>query len=277
MSFKLGIIGGTGMDDPDLLAGREEKFVETPFGKPSDALIHGTIGDVPCVLLARHGRKHTVNPTNVNYRANMWALRDAGCTHVLVTTACGSLQEEINPGEIVLLDQFIDRTNQRPLSCYDGSSPAAKGVFHIPMAEPFCKIMRKIVGETAAELNLTCHASGTAVTIEGPRFSTRAESNVFRSWGAQVVNMTTVPEAPIANELGLCYAAIALPTDYDCWKVNEAPVDVPACLAAFRKLTDGVKKLLIAVIPKLAAYDWTERMQALKTAAETSIVPGSDV
>ncbi|XP_034823129.1 S-methyl-5'-thioadenosine phosphorylase isoform X1 [Pan paniscus] len=218
---RIGIIGGTGLDDPEILEGRTEKYVDTPFGKPSDALILGKIKNVDCVLLARHGRQHTIMPSKVNYQANIWALKEEGCTHVIVTTACGSLREEIQPGDIVIIDQFIDRTTMRPQSFYDGSHSCARGVCHIPMAEPFCPKTREVLIETAKKLGLRCHSKGTMVTIEGPRFSSRAESFMFRTWGADVINMTTVPEVVLAKEAGICYASIAMATDYDCWKEHE--------------------------------------------------------
>nr|KAF6314992.1 hypothetical protein mMyoMyo1_013422 [Myotis myotis] len=143
-AVKIGIIGGTGLDDPEILEGRTEKYVDTPFGKPSDALILGKIKNVDCVLLARHGRQHTIMPSNVNHQANIWALKEEGCTHVIVTTACGSLREEIQPGDIVIIDQFIDRTTTRPQTFYDGSHSCARGVCHIPMAEPFCPKTREV-------------------------------------------------------------------------------------------------------------------------------------
>ncbi|KAI2552257.1 MTAP isoform 6 [Pan troglodytes] len=230
-AVKIGIIGGTGLDDPEILEGRTEKYVDTPFGKPSDALILGKIKNVDCVLLARHGRQHTIMPSKVNYQANIWALKEEGCTHVIVTTACGSLREEIQPGDIVIIDQFIDRTTMRPQSFYDGSHSCARGVCHIPMAEPFCPKTREVLIETAKKLGLRCHSKGTMVTIEGPRFSSRAESFMFRTWGADVINMTTVPEVVLAKEAGICYASIAMATDYDCWKEHE---EACYCFSRFR-------------------------------------------
>uniref|UniRef100_A0A3B3SL86 S-methyl-5'-thioadenosine phosphorylase n=1 Tax=Paramormyrops kingsleyae TaxID=1676925 RepID=A0A3B3SL86_9TELE len=224
MRIKIGIIGGSGLDDPDILEGRTEKHVDTPFGKPSDVLILGKIKNVECVLLARHGRQHTIMPSNVNYRANIWALKDEGCTHLLVTTACGSLREEIQPGHIVLVDQFIDRTTKRIQTFYDGSPTSPPGVCHIPMAVPFCSRTRQVLLEVARDLEVKCHPQGTMVSIEGPRFSSRAESLMLRQWGADVINMTTVPEVVLANEAGLCYASIAMATDYDCWKEHEEAV-----------------------------------------------------
>ncbi|KAJ8000776.1 hypothetical protein DPEC_G00183840 [Dallia pectoralis] len=221
IQIKIGIIGGSGLDDPDILEGRTEKYVDTPYGKPSDALILGTIKNVECVLLARHGRQHTIMPTDVNYQANIWAMREEGCTHLLVTTACGSLREEIQPGDIVIIDQFIDRTTKRAQTLYDGGFASPPGVSHIPMAEPFCTRTREVLVEVARSLGVKCHARGTVLTIEGPRFSSRAESLMFRQWGADVINMTSVPEVVLAKEAGLCYASIAMATDYDCWKEHE--------------------------------------------------------
>ncbi|EHB12793.1 S-methyl-5'-thioadenosine phosphorylase [Heterocephalus glaber] len=160
-----------GLYDPEILEGRSEKYVDTPFGKPSDALILGKIKNVDCVLLARHGRQHTIMLSKVNYRANIWALKEEGCTHIIVTTACGSLREEIQPGDIIIIDQFIGRTTSRPRTFYDGSHSCAKGMCHIPVAEPFCPKTREVLTETSKKLGLRCHSKGTVITIKGPRFS----------------------------------------------------------------------------------------------------------
>ncbi len=157
-------------------------------------------------------------PTNVNYRANIEALRLAGCTHIIATTACGSLKEEIHPGDVVFLDQFIDRTFKREPTFYDGKPGSKKGVCHMQMDKPFCEKTRSILIKAAQELKLNYFEKGTTVTIEGPRFSSKAESVLFCSWGGDVINMTTVPEVCLAKEAGICYASIGLPTDYDCWK-----------------------------------------------------------
>lgn len=259
MTVKIGIIGGSGLDDPDIISEKVEKPIDTPYGKPSDTLIEGKIQGVDCVLLARHGRKHNIMPSNVNYRANIWAMKVAGCTHILVTTACGSLREEIHPGEIVLLDQFIDRTSKRELTFYDGDT--LPGVCHIPMHTPFCPKTREVLLEVAKELGYKCHPKGTAVTIEGPRFSTKAESHLFRSWGAEIVNMTTVPEVTLAKELGLCYAAIALPTDYDCWRESQESVSVEAVLASLNANVHKATQMLLKAIPKIASLEWSSVLE----------------
>lgn len=272
-AVKIGIIGGTGLDDPEILEGRTEKYVDTPFGKPSDALILGKIKNVDCVLLARHGRHHTIMPSKVNYQANIWALKEEGCTHVIVTTACGSLREEIQPGDMVIIDQFIDRTSLRPQTFYDGSHCSARGVCHIPMAEPFCPKTREVLIEMAKKLGLRCHSKGTIVTIEGPRFSSRAESFIFRTWGADVINMTTVPEVVLAKEAGLCYASIAMATDYDCWKEHEEAVSVDGVLKTMKENANKAKSLLLTTIPQIGSMEWSETLRNLKNMAQSSVLP----
>ncbi|XP_026126767.1 S-methyl-5'-thioadenosine phosphorylase [Carassius auratus] len=269
---KIGIIGGSGLDDPDILEGRTERYVVTPFGKPSDALILGKIKNVDCVLLARHGRQHTIMPSNVNYQANIWALKEAGCTHLLVTTACGSLREDIQPGDIVLIDQFIDRTAKRVQTFYDGQPSSPAGVCHIPMAEPFCSRTREVLLEVAQGLGVKCHPRGTMVTIEGPRFSSRAESLMFRQWGADVINMTTVPEVVLAKEAGLCYASIAMATDYDCWKEHEEAVCVDNVLKTMKENANKASSILLTAIPQICQMDWESTINAHKLMAQSSVM-----
>ncbi|XP_015283233.1 PREDICTED: S-methyl-5'-thioadenosine phosphorylase [Gekko japonicus] len=269
---KIGIIGGTGLDDPDILEGRTEKYVDTPYGKPSDALILGKIKNVDCVLLARHGRHHTIMPSNINYRANMWAFKEEGCSHVLATTACGSLREEIQPGDIVMIDQFIDRTTKRHLTFYDGNHSNLLGVCHISMAEPFCAKTREVLMDIAKKLGIKCHSKGTMITIEGPRFSSRAESLMFRSWGGDVINMTTTPEVILAKEAGLCYASIAMATDYDCWKEHEEAVSVDKVLKTLKENANKATSLLLTAIPQIGSMDWTETQHNLKNAVQLSVM-----
>jgi len=243
---KIGIIGGSGLDDPKFLEGEIEKEVTTMYGKPSSALKFGKISGVDVVLLSRHGKDHTIPPTQVNYLANIWALKQEGCTHILATTAVGSLKEEIRPGDLVILDQFIDFTRHRTntfCKVFDANEPK-----HTPMAEPFAKHLRNILINKSTELNLPFHKKGTVITIEGPRFSTKAESYMFRNWGADVINMSIAPECALANELEIPYAAVAMSTDYDCWKDDEESVTWQAVLDIFRKNADNVTKLLISSI-----------------------------
>jgi 5'-methylthioadenosine phosphorylase len=245
---RIGIIGGSGLEDPRILKDARAQDVNTAFGPPSSELIFGTIEGVEVVIISRHGKGHTIMPTNVPYQANIQALKEAGCSHILATTACGSLKEEIKPGEFVLIDQFIDRTTKRKSTLYETDH-----VCHIPMAEPFCSSLRKLLFDKANELNIKCHEKGTAVTIEGPRFSTKAESHVFRQWNADVINMTTVPEAVLAREAGLHYCAIAMATDYDCWKEGES-VDIECILRTLKENVENVTKLITAAISDITEY-----------------------
>lgn len=252
--MKIGIIGGSGLDDPKLLINPQEKCVDTPFGKPSSSLICGKLAGVDVVLIARHGRKHSIMPSNVNYRANIWALKEEECTHVIVSTACGSLREHIKPGDFVFVDQFIDRTTKRQQSFYNDSCywPFSQKVCHISMADPFCSSLRALLAAKADELRLPFHETGTMITIEGPRFSSRAESHFFRQIGGDVINMSTVPEVILAREAGMCYAAIAMATDYDCWHVSEEAVSFDMVLQVFQKNVGNVLALFQAVIPHIA-------------------------
>lgn len=247
--IKIGIIGGSGLDDPKILDDYKEISVDTPFGKPSDSLITGKIKNMDVVILARHGRNHSIMPTKVPFQANIWALKEIGCTHILATTACGSLKEEIRPKDLVFLDQFIDFTKHRNLTFYEDK------VVHTPMADPFCSYLRKELIGTAKKLGIKHHEKGAMITIEGPRFSTRAESFMFQKMGADVINMSTVPEVILARELGICYASIAMATDYDCWREGEESVTWEIILEAMKHNAENVKKLLVEVIPQIVIYD----------------------
>jgi 5'-methylthioadenosine phosphorylase len=245
---KIGIIGGSGLDDPQILQKAKDIKVTTPYGEPTSPLTIGAIDGVEVVILARHGREHTFPPTQVNYRANIYALKDQNCTHILATSACGSLQEDIRRGDFVVLDQFIDFTRRRPLTFFEQFDPGIRNAKHTPMAEPFSDFLRKQLIEAAEALKLRYHSRGTVITIEGPRFSTRAESNMFRSWGADVINMTLAPEVVLANEIGIPYAAVAVSTDYDCWKTDEKPVTIDEILHVFEQNVENLKKLLLKTI-----------------------------
>ncbi len=243
---KIAIIGGSGLEDPAILKDPQDISVETPYGDPSSAFKCGKISGVDVVILSRHGRDHAIPPTQVNNRANIWAIKELGCTHIIVTTACGSLREEIDRGHMVILDQFIDFTRHRQITFFESFENGQLN--HTPMAEPFhAELRERLIGK-AEELNLQYHPKGTVVTIEGPRFSTRAESNMFRAWGADVINMSTAPECILANELGIPYAAIALSTDYDCWKTDEDPVTWEEVLKVFNQNVENVIKLLLKTI-----------------------------
>jgi len=245
--IKIGIIGGSGLENPDIIKGAVHYSVPTPFGDTSSGFISGKISGIDVLILSRHGRHHTIPPTQVNNRANIYALKNEGCSHILATTACGSLREEIKRGDFVFIDQFIDFTKLRAVSFHD-YFPVGE-MKHTPMAEPFSLPMRETLIATAQSLGLTFHTKGTVVTIEGPRFSTRAESNMFRAWGADVINMSTAPEAILANEAGVPYAAIAMSTDYDCWKTDEAPVTWEDVLKVFTQNVENVVQLIVNSIP----------------------------
>jgi len=243
--IKVGIIGGSGLDDPRLMKNIREKKVKTPYGSPSSALTIGRIDGIETLILARHGKNHSIYPTGVNFRANIHALKKEGCTHILATTAVGSLREKIKPGDLVFVDQFLDFTKHRPLTFHD------EKVIHTPMSEPFCKNLRSLLIGSAKELRLRHHNGGTVVTIEGPRFSTKAESHMFRKLGADVINMSTVPEVILAREAGICYQTIAMSTDYDCWKEGEEPVTWEMILSIMKKNAENVIKLLVKTISKI--------------------------
>lgn len=246
---KIAIIGGSGLEDPAILKNPEDITVETPYGRPSSSFKTGQIGGVDVAILSRHDRDHSIPPTQVNNRANLWAIKELGCTHILATTACGSLREEIKRGDLVILDQFIDFTRFREITFIDKFENG--DLNHPPMADPFDAGLREELIKNAKELGLSFHPAGTVVTIEGPRFSTRAESNMFRLWGADVINMSVAPECILANELEIPYAAIALSTDYDCWKTDEDPVTWEEVIKVFKQNVENVIRLLVKTISGL--------------------------
>ena len=245
----IGIIGGSGLDNPDILSGPRDEKVSTSFGEPSSALKRGTIGGTAVVLLARHGREHTIPPTQVNYRANIQALKEAGCTRIIATTAVGSLREEIARGDLVIIDQFIDFTKQRKMSFHESFEPHKP--LHSSMADPYDSRMRQILIDECRALGFPFHEKGTVITIEGPRFSTRSESYMFRAWGADIINMSIATETVLANEAGIPYAAVAMSTDYDCWRQGEESVTWEAVAKVFAENAARVTTLLKNVIPNI--------------------------
>jgi 5'-methylthioadenosine phosphorylase len=219
----LGIIGGTGLGEALSTFGTgQPHWVDTPFGPPSAPIIVTEIEGLPVALLARHGQGHVHNPSRVPYRANIFALKALGVTHVLASAAVGSLQEEIRPGDLVIPDQLIDRTYRRESTFFDDLA------VHVEFAQPFCPTLRSLL--LAANTEVRVHDRGTFVCMEGPQFSTRAESELHRSWGAHLIGMTVLPEAKLAREAELCYAAVTFPTDYDCWRPHPDDLDQHALL-----------------------------------------------
>jgi 5'-methylthioadenosine phosphorylase len=245
----IGIIGGSGLDNPDILKDAKDSEVKNIWGAPSSPIKSGKISGKEVHIIGRHGREHTIPPTYVNNRANIQALKDLGCDCILATTAVGSLREEIDRGHLVIIDQFIDFTRKRELTFHQTFAPHAP--VHTPMAEPFDAHLRAKMTAACNELGITAHDKGTVVTIEGPRFSTRAESHMFRAWGADIINMSTAPEAILANEAGIPYAAVAMSTDYDCWKTDEAPVTWDDILAIFKANAENVTSMLIKTIEQI--------------------------
>jgi 5'-methylthioadenosine phosphorylase len=247
---KVGIIGGSGLENPGILQNSNEVDMDTPYGKPSSVLTCGVIEGVDVAIIARHGTNHGIRPSQVNFRANIWALKEFGCAHILASTAVGSLREDIEPGCLVFPDQFIDFTRKREKTFFDEDV-----VVHTPMAEPFCPNLRQLLAESAQGLDIPYHKDKTVITIEGPRFSTKAESHMFRSWNADVINMSTVPEVNLAREKNIHYASIAMSTDYDCWREGEESVTWEMIVEIMQKNAASVISLFLDVIPRIRAYD----------------------
>ncbi|MCF0206603.1 MAG: S-methyl-5'-thioadenosine phosphorylase [Bacteroidales bacterium] len=245
----IGIIGGTGLEKSNILENVTTKNISTSFGEPSSPILMGEICGKSVAIVSRHGLEHTITPTHVNYRANIMALKSLGCEKIIATTACGSLREEVAPGHFVIPDQFIDFTKRRIQTFYEEFEP--NNMVHCPMAEPYNNELRQALLNAAKLNNAPVHDKGTLITIEGPRFSSRAESKMFRLWGADLINMTTATETALANEAGLKYAIIAVATDYDCWKEDENPVSLEMILANFKKSVDVMQKTLVDAIKSI--------------------------
>jgi 5'-methylthioadenosine phosphorylase len=259
MQAEIGIIGGTGLYDPKLLKNVQEVTLETPYGKPSDSITVGELSGKCVAFLARHGKKHTIRPTDINVRANIFALKKLGVNRILAPSTVGSLREEYHPGEIVFCDQFIDRTTRREQSFYTQDK-----VCHITVAEPMCPELRENVIAAAKKLGVKMHETGTYVCIEGPRFSTKAESRMYRQWGADVVGMTLVPECVLAREAEICYASISTVTDYDVWK--DHPVCVDDVVTIMKTNVENVKRIITETVAKLPTQRTCRCGEALKGA-----------
>jgi len=259
MQAKIGIIGGTGLYDPQLLKNAEEITLNTPYGPPSDVITVGELGGKPVAFLPRHGRKHTIRPTDVNSRSNIFALKKIGVQRIFAPSTVGSLKEEFRPGDMVLVDQFIDRTTRREQSFY-----TEKQVCHISVAEPMCPELRRNLTVVAKKMEIPVHNTGTYVCIEGPRFSTKAESKMFRSWGADVVGMTLVPECVLAREAEICYASIATVTDYDVWK--DHPVCVDDIVKTMSANIENVKHIIAEAVARLPTERGCDCGTSLKSA-----------
>ena len=243
----IGVIGGSGVYDIEGLEGREWRRVESPFGEVSDELLFGSLGGQAMVFLPRHGRGHKVPPSELNFRANIDALKRSGVTEVISVSAVGSLREDLPPGHFVIVDQFIDRTFARTKSFF-GSGLVA----HVSMAEPVCGRLGDHLEAAAKEAGIACTRGGTYLVMEGPQFSSKAESELYRSWGCDVIGMTNMPEAKLAREAELCYATVAMVTDYDCWHPHHDDVTVEQIIGVLMGNADKARSLIAGVAPKLA-------------------------
>ena len=243
---KIGIIGGSGLYEMEGLSGVEEVAVDTPFGVPSDAIVVGTLEGVKVAFLPRHGRGHRISPTELPVRANIYALKVLGVEWIVSISAVGSFKEELRPLDLVVPDQLIDRTRSRPNTFFGGGI-----VVHVGFAEPFCPSLRQLLHQAAREAGATVHDGGTYVVMEGPLFSTRAESFLYRSWGASVIGMTALPEAKLAREAEICYATLACVTDYDCWHESHETVTIEMVVSNLQRNADIARKIVKLVVSRI--------------------------
>jgi len=261
---KLGVIGGSGLYQVEGLTDVESVEMDTPFGKPSDAIVLGSLEGVPVAFLPRHGRGHRLNPTQIPVRANIYALKSLGVERIISVSAVGSLKEEFAPLDLVVPDQLIDRTRHRDSTFFDEGM-----VVHISVAEPYCPVSSQAIYHGAQELGLNVHLGSTMVVMEGPAFSTKAESFMYRSWGAGIIGMTGLPEAKLAREAEICYATMAWITDYDCWRQGAEAVTVEMVIENLTKNVATSKDLLRKVVPRLAGERDCSCASALKSAIIT--------
>ncbi|MBF0287727.1 MAG: S-methyl-5'-thioadenosine phosphorylase [SAR324 cluster bacterium] len=266
--MKVGVIGGSGLYDLPGLTDIQEEPISTPFGTASDNFITGTLHETPVVFLPRHGKGHRLLPTEIPFRANIWGMKKLGVTHLISVSAVGSLKEEIAPGHIVFPDQFIDRTRQR-VSTFFGKGIVA----HVQFGDPICSHLLGIVTQAAEDAKATYHKGGTYVCMEGPVFSTRAESNLYRSWDASIIGMTNIQEAKLAREAEMCFTTIALATDYDCWHHAEEEVTIDQILEVMRNNIETSKKILARTLEILPA----ERPCSCGSALQYGIITQPDL
>jgi 5'-methylthioadenosine phosphorylase len=266
----IGVIGGSGLYRMEGLARVREISVSTPFGKPSDKLIRGRLGEADLIFLPRHGQGHRWLPTEVNFRANIFALKKLGVERIISVSAVGSLRENIAPGHVVIPDQFIDRTSHRP-STFFGNGIVA----HVSMAEPFCKDLSRVLAHSADSEKAQIHAGGTYLCMEGPQFSTRAESHLYRSWNAHVIGMTNLQEAKLAREAEICFGTLALATDYDCWNEHAGDVEIEHVLTVLKNNVDLAQRTIRRAVAELSAARTCACASALKDAiiTERSRIP----
>lgn len=262
---KIAIIGGSGLYNIDGMKTLERVSVTTPFGKPSDKITIGSLEGRKVVFLPRHGKGHRINPSELNYRANIYALKKLGVDRIVSVTACGSLRENMKPLDFVIPDQFVDRTNQaRSMTFFE------KGIVaHMSFADPLCGRLRAVVRETVKKLELPVHFGGTYLNMEGPAFSTRAESNLYRSWGMDIIGMTNMSEAKLAREAEICYATLAAITDYDCWYMSHEEVTLEMVMQNLARNVDNSKKIVKQLVLDMPAYNECACHSALANAIVT--------
>ena len=263
----IAVVGGTGLYRMDGLSDVETVSVDTPFGKPSDDIVLGSLDGVRVAFLPRHGRAHQLNPTRIPARANIYALKRLGVQSIVSVSAVGSLKDEFAPQDLVLPHQLIDRTRFRESTFFDEDL-----VVHVSLADPFCPVAAQVLHRHALELDLEVHAGGTLVVMEGPAFSTRAESLAYRAWGADIIGMTALPEAKLAREAEICYSTLAWVTDYDCWRQEEEPVTAEMIIGNLTKNVANSRDLLRRVIPALGSVLSKGRECACSVALENAIV-----
>lgn len=261
----VGVIGGSGLYEIDGLENVDEVTLSTPFGDPSDSFVTGTLEGVPMVFLPRHGKGHRISPSEINYRANIWGMKRLGVTRILGVGAVGSLREEIPPGDFVAVDQFIDRTRHRKDTFFEGGVVA-----HVMFGDPVCPTLRATLRDAAKETGVNVHDGGTYVCMEGPQFSTRAESHMYRGLGAHVIGMTNLQEAKLAREAELCYATLAMSTDYDCWYEGHDDVTVEAILEVMGNNVGHARDAVRLAAPRAAALGDCSCHTSLETAILTS-------
>ncbi len=268
--IRVGIIGGSGLYEMEALTDVSPLSVDTPFGAPSDTYITGTLEGVRVAFLPRHGRGHRISPSELNFRANIFGFKKLGVEQIISVTAVGSLKEDIRPLDIVIPDQFFDRTRQRD-STFFGNGLVA----HIAFADPLCPVLAKRVYDGAKKAGASVHSGGTLLCIEGPAFSTRAESKVFRQWGMDIIGMTSLQEAKLAREAEICYAAMAMVTDVDCWYEAELEVNVETVVQNLNKNISIAKQIIQLVVPKISKERACRCGQSLKNAimTDTNVIP----
>ncbi len=262
---KIGVIGGSGLYDIKGLTDIEEVEIDTPFGKPSDAITTGRLEGINVAFLPRHGRGHRISPTEIPVRANIYALKSLGVEWIIAVNAVGSLKAEMKPGDLVIPDQLIDRTQNRISSFFRHGIVA-----HILFADPFCPVLSRILYRGAAEAGAAVHNGGTYVAMEGPAFSTRAESRLHRSWGASLIGMTALPEAKLAREAEICYAIIAGVTDYDCWQDDAPPSTIDEIIATLKRNTKTMRAIIESTVAAIPAKRDCDCASALKVAIATN-------